>query len=1097
MPPQQQYSKSYSSHRYVPSTPPSLPGQSPRKNLRDDYSRSQHSLEDDAWTPPQPAPSPERFESPPRSGAIRRKQPPASDPGVQAIEQDRFAAYVNRFATIDPRMDYSANLSPQASPARMLEEKKDEHARYLYRHKQMAAGGDYPDPDFSLQQVEAAEYHKGNSTAMRSPGANRTRHLAQRFEGRAKAPVPSWHRETSHRETSSYSGSRRVEAHFESGSRRVDAQFESASDMGAYEGAPVYQTMPPPVSQTTPPAVAMDVSADVSDNPDYKSRSEIETPSPARVQALKEKLWDATESLQVKVRPSLHMEEGGPIRAARSLSPKTSRRVYEHFSRPSDPAPVQQQAPPPSHFEWSESRRPSADDRSTGRDDRSRSSHHTGPRDDRSYHTSGRDDRSRSSFRDDRSRSSHNDARRIETLSRSSAPRDAEGNGELANSPFFKSRFYSAAAQTVERRTGPPSLSRANSSGSSQGGGGMDQPNAPSRYFQRQMEAANEEAAAPVMAPSPSAAGASSWQSRSRPPSVRSRSNSVGGASHASTSRMTNHQESVTAIMAKIQSINRADPTAALREIDAILKAESNNSVQGEPVAVNVEPAVAEPDQEEEDDDSEAETTVSSITNPTFSGQTKRRKPKKEHPPKPRLPTTIENEAHTKPLKEAATDVEKRAARKNRSPPPDTIKVSGSRGRKSGDGLDRTQDTNLNPLLVKYEMGEEDVDDVGPADALAEKIRRWDELSGKGSAPETRNPDIMSDTTDALGSIVTPLVDSPQKHPHHPWDASIATRRGKINMRDTSMDNGTGIETQYKPRSPRKLSARGPSDERNNPFAADERNNPFAQESDHDSYATESREGSKPDVSQDRVMDLSADFDEAWVAMPSSAFFTDTTPTRQAVSETQKEDTPPPSTPSRASVSDDSPPPPPVSTKQASVQKFSPKRAATTKREIDYNPPSPSRHIAQSSAGAYDEKKIDQATSDESYDDGFEVTLVGAKKEPQRRKGLRALLQRRNSKSQLTGASSVVSGTRRGRTLPAAAYAVEADDNASRASPTRRGRRFSKSPSRNRARSQDERRQGRARSLEERRIKNPNIARKFSRFVRVYADDPSQQPGEF
>jgi hypothetical protein len=558
---------------------------------------------------------------------------------------------------------------------------------------------------------------------------------------------------------------------------------------------------------------------------------------------------------------------------------------------------------------------------------------------------------------------------------------------------------------------------------------------------------------------------------------------------------MTNHQESVTALMAKLQSINRADPTAALREIDAILKAESSDSVQGEPVAANMVPAVTEPDQEEEDEDSDAETSVSSITNPTFSGQSKRRKPKKEHPPKPRLATTIEDEAHAKPLKAPATDAEKRAARKNRSPPPDTIQVSGGRGRKTGDGPDRNHGTDVNPLLVKYEMGEEDVEDYGPADALAEKIRRWDELSGKGSAPEVRNPDMLSDTTDALGSIVTPLVDAPNKHPHHPWDASIATRRGKIKMRDTSMDNGTGIETQYKPRSPRKQNTRLPSDERNNPFAADERNNPFAQESDHDSYATESREGSKANVAQDRAMDLSADFDEAWVAMPSSAFFSDTTPPRQTVSEKEKEDSPPRSTPSRASVSDESPPPPPVSTKQASVQKFSPKRAAPTKREMDYNPPSPSRHMAQSSAGAYDEKKIDQAASEESNDDGIEVTLVGAPKEPPRRKGLRALLQRRTSKSQLTGASSVVSGTRRGRTLPVAAYAVEADDNASRAS--RRGRRFSKSPSRSRARSQEERRRGRARSLEEKRIKNPNIARKFSRFIRVYADDPNHQPGEF
>ena len=178
-----------------------------------------------------------------------------------------------------------------------------------------------------------------------------------------------------------------------------------------------------------------------------------------------------------------------------------------------------------------------------------------------------------------------------------------------------------------------------------------------------------------------------------------------------------------------------------------------------------------------------------------------------------------------------------------------------------------------------------------------------------------------------------------------------------------------------------------------------------------------------------------------------------------------------------------------MSTKQASVQKFSPKRLDSTKGGVtDYEPPSPSSRrrernadAAYRSARAYDEKPLDQLPSEEEYDDGIEVTLVGGKKDT-KRKGLRALLQRRNSKSQGLGTASVVSSSSRRRNQPRmASYEAEVEPPRSSSRGRRRG---GASPSR-----------ARAHSLEERRIRNPNIARKFSRLLRVYNDE-DRRPAE-
>ena len=1185
-----------------------------RNTYRDDYSRSQHSVEDEGHPTSSVGggggggDTASSLDSPPPA---RTTSVPQSDPGAS----NRFAAYVNRFANVDPRMDYSAAGIPQQHGRQqtLLEEKKEDrygmrptkgnyatskyHSSSRYHDHQHE--GDhysnnnndddhhhdhqmYPDPDFGMEQMLAAEHaymrsrpppsmagSAATTTALQaiSPGANRTRHLAKRFEERMQnaaaaagttmaskgttstsaytvAPPP-WHQETAR-----YARDRSME-------RPAVAPLDTTT-ITANTTSP----HPAPRSESMDDGSTSHRRPAATDN--YLSRSEIETPSPARVSALKQKLWDESESLNVKVRPSStrynsnsssnHEQPQHPMRNARSLSPKTSRRVYQHFTV-TEPSLQQQHQPQPqprsnvtpirnpTHFEWTETRprANSVDDRSH-RDDRSRSSSIGRGDDNRSHHTMNtnnnannnnngttnlRDDRS-AHTRDDRSRSSVSESRRTGRGNQYTArgPDAYEGNGgELQNSPFFKSRFLEAAEKTVERRA--PSLSRANSSSSSvergppQSSSSYQEPMTPSRYFQRQLEAAEAEeegmrSQAGQQHVSTSSVGSGRNVSMARahhyaaapPPPPPPPSSAVGTNSYASTPIVGNHQENVAALLAKLHSVNRDDPSAALREIDAILKAQAagsqagvgsiSNAATAAAIAAAAAPPMATPasppeaEEDEGDGDSETETTVSSITNPTFSGHGKHRKKHHYHETRKThhqsLPTTVEGEPshHPHRSRRDTTDPTESRRKKVRSPPPDTIQVSGNRAGSTRKGDNTGPITNLSQRDDDADGARDKTAPYETTAELAEKIRRWDELSGKGSSPEIKTSEY-TDTTEALGSIVTPLDGFPvKKKVSHPWDASIPTRRGKIDMRDTSMDNGAGVETKYSPHSPNKQQQQRSrhrqmanqdlrrDDERNNPFA-DESHNPFAQESDHDSnlgsYATRSREGAAR-VTQSTVMDMSNDFDDAWVTLPTSNFFSDTTPPRKSDGKPDEE--------SRAR-SDESPPPPPVSAKKASVQKFSPKRYESSNRGMTYEPPSPGRRSRQSDAPrAFDEKPLDQAPSEEEYEDGIEVTLVGGKKE--KRKGLRSLLQRRNSKSQPLGTSSVVSSTSRRRNQPhMAAYEAEVDPPSRSIS---RGRRRNGSPSRDRAR-----------SLEERRIRNPNIARKFSRLLRVYNDE-ERRPAE-
>lgn len=141
---------------------------------------------------------------------------------------------------------------------------------------------------------------------------------------------------------------------------------------------------------------------------------------------------------------------------------------------------------------------------------------------------------------------------------------------------------------------------------------------------------------------------------------------------------------------------------------------------------------------------------------------------------------------------------------------------------------------------------------------------------------------------------------------------------------------------------------------------------------------------------------------------------------------------------------------------------------------------------------AYDEGPIDRPfdgkdSKESDEQGGVEVALTDERTPEKARRKLRGLMKRRGSgKANTSSQSSVGSGSQPLKSQPLLGpYGM--DLQASGGSNSDRGRRRSesKSPSRDRAR-----------SLDERRIRNPSIARKFSRLIRVYDQDRRAQKAQ-
>jgi hypothetical protein len=419
---------------------------------------------------------------------------------------------------------------------------------------------------------------------------------------------------------------------------------------------------------------------------------------------------------------------------------------------------------------------------------------------------------------------------------------------------------------------------------------------------------------------------------------------------------------------------------------------------------------------------------------------------------------------------------------------------------------------------------------------------------------------ILSAGTEALGSIVTDEMDrnvypgdnpSQSRRPH-PWDSSIPVGMGKVDMKDTSMDFADGVETCFTPRygtdekspggtpvrqmrknrlglgmgklrklvehdeelaaptTPSNLNESRSSDEFDvNPRGDEFDVNPMLMVSENNGdgdgwEVTAGRFSSHPRQGEN-TKNLSDDYDSAWVALPSSAFFAEKAhPSKRPPKRDMSGIPPQIGSPDDGFQMDDISGTPdrsfsldkddkeeraynPNAPKRADqFQKFSPETQQSA-RVSRYTPPEAALHPR---ASAYDEGAIGDNTDDDEMG-SIEVALVEppvieARNESRGRRGLRGLLKRRSKSSgkssaaaKNTASSEVGAGSRIDNSEMLLQKAVD-PVTGEIAPPRGRNRRgISKPPSRERAQ-----------SLEERRTpRNPTIAKKFTRLMRLYDDD--------
>jgi hypothetical protein len=372
----------------------------------------------------------------------------------------------------------------------------------------------------------------------------------------------------------------------------------------------------------------------------------------------------------------------------------------------------------------------------------------------------------------------------------------------------------------------------------------------------------------------------------------------------------------------------------------------------------------------------------------------------------------------------------------------------------------------------------------------------------------------------------------------HPWDASIPVRLGHVSVKDTSMDCGDGVEAQFTPKyakahiSPSHTC--GPTIQQRKEYAmkekdspsestigvatthTDQRNNELNNKK--ELYKNEAQRFVSPQHQQ--ATSMSDDFDSAWVRLPSSKFFAEKSPREQRTMQVSYNNRPDPSineqlrshqnvvpvhmdeTLSHAGVSPNG---------EVEVEYFERSTHVQANdleiEESDLLAPNPpytqlgsykrDTYPRHRQASTFDES---YNTSNDSKDEefptskSFETAPVRREESKPRSRGLRGFLKRKQadkvgsrSVDKATTAASVsvsVASSRRSdankastRPLGDCADVEQSPSNNYSEVVNRYSRRSAKSrsPSRNRAR-----------SLDERRIRNPGLAQKFNRLLRVY-----------
>lgn len=416
--------------------------------------------------------------------------------------------------------------------------------------------------------------------------------------------------------------------------------------------------------------------------------------------------------------------------------------------------------------------------------------------------------------------------------------------------------------------------------------------------------------------------------------------------------------------------------------------------------------------------------------------------------------------------------------------------------------------------------------DASNSEEVGMKIRRWDEMTGPV-------PVVSGNRHLAKSQAVEGFPNTGKRRPH-PWDSTIPVRMGRIETKETSMENAIGVETEFQPRySAPAIAAKGRiSDSSSNQSLRKKGSSRHLQQEDtgHDRRKptrlseTTARSGDLSEIvnnlsseayhqksriaiaQQEYAMSLADDFDSAWVALPASSFFadkkleaipTDATPEIMESAKnrsgpfrvvdtltTQEQDLVAPvdvdqlESETKVTMLVSNAPVDSLggqhrvfNSRTDSVQSFAPIAGPhDTTQGISASRPS---RITRSNS--YDETFLERGNAIGQMTSNLDVF---SGKESKRR-GLRAFFRRTSNKEPpTTDPKSVYSGSKGASLMQSGVGTIHLD--AEVAPPSRsRGRRGSRSLSPSR---------GRARSLEEKRIRNPNIAKKFSRLLRVYDD---------
>jgi hypothetical protein len=265
-------------------------------------------------------------------------------------------------------------------------------------------------------------------------------------------------------------------------------------------------------------------------------------------------------------------------------------------------------------------------------------------------------------------------------------------------------------------------------------------------------------------------------------------------------------------------------------------------------------------------------------------------------------PVDLDPKATTTTDASAPQDIKKTSkdgGERTMTPPTDTIHVTKSSTNKENSTKHRPTVADLvnvatsggPAFLERFErLIAPKPDDVSLTHSaeIEQKIKKWDDMStgvvptGAADKEEISKSPLSGEATETSPPGITfNEGSSPNLRRAHPWDASMPARMGKVSVRDTSMESADGVEAQFEPKYPsaklspdrsdispvRRMRKDRLSREMKKTTGGSNVDQPHLPRLDEGSFSTMSSR------QQAATKSLSEDFDSAWVNLPSSSYF--------------------------------------------------------------------------------------------------------------------------------------------------------------------------------------------------------------------------------